>query len=221
MIILFLGTPAAGKGTQAKLLQATLGLPLIVTGDLLRAATSKSDKLGEQIRSHIEQGHLVPDDLVIKLIMKEFEDPICREKGFMLDGFPRTLEQAVIFVKFMAKHNYKIDKMLYYNLDEETAIDRIVGRRICSQCGFVFHITNMPPKQKNICDYCQSPLVQRPDDTEKVMKKRFEAYHAQTYPLVKYYKDKGVLLEIDANNTIQKIFTNTLKQLNLSEGKNG
>ena len=219
MIILFLGTPAAGKGTQSKMLQELLGLPLIVTGDLLRAAISKRDELGLQAQQWLEQGKLVPDSLVIQIIMKKLQEPICKEKGFMLDGFPRTLEQAITFDKFLKEQNYKLDYVLYYNLPEQAAIDRIAGRRICSQCGTVFHLKNMPPAQENICDHCHGSLIQRRDDTEEVMKERWQAYHEKTFPLVQYYSQQGILLEINADRSIQDIFTDTVQKMHLDKDK--
>lgn len=217
MRILFLGPPAAGKGTQAKMIQSRTGIPLLVMGDILREAIQKQDELGKQVEQYVKQGTLVPDPLIIKTIIGRLEDKTCQNSGFLLDGFPRTLEQAHALESAMVSKKMKLDYAIYYKIEDKIAIDRISGRRTCKSCGAVFHITNNPPKKANVCDTCLGELYQRPDDKEEVMKTRLAAYHEKTTPLLAYYRQKGILIEIDANRAIEMVLEDTVKKIKLAK----
>lgn len=215
MRIIFLGPPAAGKGTQAQMIQSRAGIPLIVMGDILRAAIQRQDKTGQAVESYVKSGALVPDDLILSIIMERFTQPDCQNKGFLLDGFPRTIAQATALEKAMEKNNTHIDRVLYYKIDDAVAIERICGRRVCRKCDAVYHIQNNPSKIANICDLCGGELWQRDDDKAEVMKIRLDAFHKKTAPLVEYYQKKGILAYIDATRSIDQIFQESLTVLQL------
>ncbi len=213
MRILFLGPPAAGKGTQAKLIQEKTGLPLLVMGDILREAIQKQDESGKELEKYVKLGSLVPDPLVIQIIIHRLEQKEKQSPGFLLDGFPRTIDQALALEKAMQSKKWKLDYVIYYKIDDEVAIERIAGRRVCKKCNNIYHVKYNPPKQENICDICSGELFQRSDDKEDVMKTRLLAYYEKTTPLLSYYKEKGILVEISANRAIEEIFSDTLKYL--------
>ncbi|NUM34070.1 MAG: adenylate kinase [Candidatus Brocadiae bacterium] len=215
MRILFLGPPAAGKGTQAKMLQERTNVSLLVMGDILREAIQKQDEAGKELEKYVKQGVLVPDPLVIQIIMHRLELTEKSSPGFLLDGFPRTIQQAQALEKAMQEKNWRLDYVIYYKLEDALAIERIAGRRVCKKCNSIYHIKYNPPKQENICDSCNGELFQRSDDKEDVMKTRLSAYYEKTMPLLSYYKGKGILIEINANNTIEKVSEETLKYLKI------
>ncbi len=215
MRIIFLGPPAAGKGTQAKMIQDRTGIPLIVMGDILRAAIQKQDEIGKAAETYVKTGALVPDDMIIKIIMRRLTEPDCQQKGFLFDGFPRTIAQAEALDHEMSAQGTKLDAVLYYKIPDEVAIARISGRRTCRKCDAVYHIVNKPSKVPNHCDLCQGELYQRDDDKTEVMQNRLIAYHKKTAALVEYYQQKGILGYIDASQSIEGILQETLRTLNL------
>lgn len=215
MRIIFLGPPAAGKGTQSQMLQSRTSIPLIVMGDILRAAIQRQDETGKAVEKFVKSGALVPDDLILKIIMARFTEPDCKNKGFFLDGFPRTIAQAEALDQAMKQANAKIDRVLYYKIDDNVAIERICGRRVCRKCDAVYHIENNPSKVPNICDTCGGELFQRDDDKPEVMKTRLEAFHKKTAPLVEYYQKKNLLSYIDASRNIDEILQESLAVLKL------
>lgn len=217
MRTIFLGPPAAGKGTQAKLIQERTNTPLIVMGDILRDAIQKKTEIGIEAEKYVKQGQLVPDALVIKIILGRIEAPDCKQNGFLLDGFPRTLEQAKALDQVLKDRHLKLDYVVYYKIDDTTAIQRISGRRTCEKCGSVYHIKNNPPAKENICDTCGGKLFQRSDDSAEIMKTRLSAYHEKTAPLLDYYHKNKIVMEIDANRPMEGIFQDTLKKLKIEK----
>lgn len=195
-IVILLGPPGSGKGSQATLLKTSLHLPHLSTGDLLREHVSAQSQLGKIAKNYIDAGKLVPDGIILDMIMERINQKDC-EKGFLLDGFPRTLVQAEALKKrLLATDSIHI---LNFSIDDAIIIDRIAGRLICSKCQTPYHKKFSPPKKQNFCDSCGGELYQRADDTEAVIKKRLEVYHAQTAPLIAYYKSHLNFHTLDAS----------------------
>lgn len=194
--MILIGPPGVGKGTQAKLLMERLGVPHVSTGDLLRAAVKDGTSLGRRARGYMEAGQLVPDDLIGDLLGERLQQPDAG-RGFVLDGFPRTVEQVGILDAVLAGRGASIDRVLMLVAPEGEIIRRLSGRRTCPSCGAVFHIESRPPKAAGVCDACGSALVQRSDDTEEVIRERLRVYGTQTIPVVEAYGRRGLLVEID------------------------
>ncbi len=189
MRIVLLGAPGSGKGTQCKSLVEKYGLLHMSSGDILRKERAAKSELGQKAQTYMDSGALVPDDLIIKMMLKAIKE--APANGFILDGFPRTVNQAIELDKSMKKAGMKIDFVLNLEVDDSIIEKRITGRRSCPKCGAVYHIQNMKPKKDGICDNDGTKLVQRADDTAEVVAKRLENYHQQTEPLVDYYKKNG------------------------------
>ncbi len=207
-IILF-GPPGAGKGTQAKKLIERLRIPQISTGDILRNAVSKKTELGLLAQSYMDKGGLVPDDVIIGIINERIKGADC-EKGFILDGFPRTIHQA----RALKEVGIKIDKVINLVVKKETIIERNIGRRLCQNCGAIYHLKNFPPKNGGICDKCGGGLYQREDDKEKNIERRLDIYFKQTYPLISFYEKLGLLVPIDGCGASDEVFERILEVLN-------
>ena len=210
--LIFLGPPACGKGTQTNMLSKYLNFPHIDTGSLLRAEIAKETEEGKIAKSFIDKGQLVPVDLVATIIGKKLAEDDCKN-GYVLDGYPRSLEQA----KMLDEINAKVDgekeasfKAIYFDIDTDILIDRIVNRKSCPICGEIYNKKYKPAKVAGKCDKCNVDLVTRADDTEEIAKKRFETYYEQTAPLVEFYENKGVLYKIDANGTIDEVWNRLL-----------
>ena len=197
MKLILLGAPGAGKGTQAKWISKEYGLPHISTGDILRQNVKEGTELGKEAKRYMDEGKLVPDELIIKMMKGRLAQEDCRG-GFILDGFPRTINQAEELGKIT-----DIDAVLNIYVPFEKLIERITGRRSCPKCGAVYHIKYNPPKKDNICDVCGTPLIQRDDDKEETVKKRLETYEEQTAPLIDYYEKKGKLLTVEGQEEIE------------------
>lgn len=191
-----MGPPGGGKGTQAKFLEGRLGVPHLSTGDLLRGAVQEGTALGRKARGFMEGGRLVPDDLIGDLIGERLQRADAA-RGFVLDGFPRTVEQVAILDRVLGRLGTALDGVFILRAPEEEIIRRLSGRRTCPQCGAVFHIESRPPKSAGICDACGSALVQRPDDAEEVIRERLRVYAEQTVPVAEAYRGRGLLVEID------------------------
>lgn len=211
MVILF-GAPGAGKGTHAKRLSAILGIPHISTGDIFREEMERNTELGQKVRSYIEKGELVPDEVVNEVVRNRLAREDCK-KGFILDGYPRTLPQAEALEKILTELSLPLKKVINLEVSEEEIIRRLSGRRICKNCGAIFHIINMPPKKEGICDYCGGELYQREDDTPEAIRHRLEVYHKQTEPLLRYYRDRGLLVNINCEVPLEESVAEMLKIL--------
>ncbi|MDP3042286.1 MAG: adenylate kinase [Candidatus Omnitrophota bacterium] len=198
MYLVLLGPPGAGKGTQAKRLAEKLGVPHISTGDILRQNVLLDTDLGRQAKGIMEKGLLVPDDLVAKMLDERFSNPDIK-KGFILDGYPRTLAQAHSLDAILASKGLAVDLVVYLDTSDRVIIKRLTGRLVCSKCGANFHTTNMPPKVKGLCDSCQGPLYQRSDDNEITVVKRLEVYKQQVASLIEYYKKAEKLHSLNAD----------------------
>ena len=205
MNLILLGPPGSGKGTQAKLIVEKYGIPQISTGDMLREAVAKGTELGKEAKKYMDAGQLVPDEVVIGIVKERLQEPDC-EKGFILDGFPRTIPQAEALDKILEELGKKIDAVINIQVPEEEVVKRIVNRRTCRKCGAVYHLIYNPPKEDNKCDKCGGELYQRDDDKEETVRQRYKVYKEQTEPLVEYYAKKGVLYNIDGTKSIEEVF---------------
>ncbi len=205
MNLILLGPPGAGKGTQAKKIVEKYGIPHIATGDILRDAVAKGTELGKKAKEYMDRGELVPDDIVIGIVKERLQQPDC-EKGFLLDGFPRTLKQAEALDEMLKELGKKIDAVIYIDVPEEEIVKRIVNRRTCRKCGAVYHLIYAPPKEPNKCDKCGGELYQRDDDKEETVRQRFRVYMENTAPLIEYYEKKGLLYRVDGTKSIDEVF---------------
>lgn len=205
MILVLLGPPGSGKGTQAKKMQQELDLPHISVGDLLRIAVREKNAIGRQVESFMNQGKLVPDEISIALTKERISQPDCK-KGFILDGFPRNLAQAAALEKMFAEASLKLDGVLYINVPLTVVVERLSGRRSCKSCGAVFHIKYSAPQTKDVCDKCGAGLYQRDDDKPETIKQRFEVYENSTKPLIDFYAKKNLLKNIDGSLDPEKVF---------------
>ena len=199
MKCVFLGPPGAGKGTLALEVSKLYDIVHISTGDLFRSSIKNGTELGKKIKAVIESGALVSDDLTVELLKERLKKDDWK-KGFILDGFPRTIAQAEAL-----SHLVELDYVINLDISDEEVIERLSGRRVCSKCGHSFHIKFMKPKDENICDSCGSSLITREDDKREAIEKRLKTYAEQTYPLIKYYKEKGLLVDIDARPSTSEI----------------
>lgn len=212
MKIIMLGPPGAGKGTQAKKVASKFVIPHISTGDIFREYIKDETELGKKAKVFIDKGLLVPDELVLELIMNRFDLPDCKE-GYVLDGFPRTIPQAIALDRALENKNDKIEYTIEVDVPDEVIINRMAGRRACLSCGRTYHIETLRPKVEGICDCCGTKLVLREDDKPDTVKKRLEVYHVQTQPLKDYYRDKGILYTVDGTEEIDKIYEEIINVL--------
>lgn len=203
--VVFLGAPGSGKGTQAKRLAETLQIPHISTGDILRQAVKDQTELGKQAAPIMASGGLVPDDLMIGIIGDRLRGADAR-RGFILDGFPRTVVQAEKLDALLAGNGNGAVRVLHLLVPDEVIVRRIVARRSCPSCGAIYHLENSPPAKEGVCDQCGAELVARPDDTEQAVRRRLEEFHRQTVPVVSYYRAKNVLRDIDGTAPVVKVF---------------
>ncbi len=206
MRLLFIAPPGAGKGTQAALITEKYGIPSISSGNLLRAAIAEKTELGKIAETYIHDGNYVPDDVIIKLILGELEKPNCKEKGFILDGFPRTLFQALTLDKALEEANMPLDAVMILYVQKTELIERLAMRRTCFSCGSTFHLKFNPPKVENICDNCGSELHHRKDDRPGSIKNRIKLYNSETMPIIDHYSRKGIVKRIDGIGEINDVF---------------
>ncbi len=207
MKLIIFGPPSAGKGTQAQRLSAKYGIPQVSTGDLLREAVAKQTPLGVKIKSYLDTGRLGPDDLIVQLIADRVSKPDCAN-GYLLDGFPRTMGQAVELDKMT-----DIDLVLSIVVDLEMLVERAIGRRICRDCASVYHVKFSPPKAEGVCDKCGGALTQRDDDQEETVRKRLNVYTEQTAPLIDHFRKKGILVDVDGSLGIDAVFEQMVKAI--------
>lgn len=205
MKIVMLGAPGAGKGTQAKKISEKYGIPHISTGDIFRANIKENTELGQKAKTYMDQGLLVPDELTCDLVMDRISQDDCKN-GFVLDGFPRTIPQAEALDAALTKIGQKMDYAVDVDVPDENIINRMSGRRACLNCGATYHIVSIPTKVEGVCDRCGSPVVLRDDDQPETVKKRLEVYHAQTQPLIDYYKKQNILKSVDGTQPMEEVF---------------
>jgi adenylate kinase len=214
MRMVLLGPPGAGKGTQAAVLSKDYGIAHISTGDMLREALKAGTALGLKAKSFMETGALVPDEVVIGLVRERLQKPDAAN-GFILDGFPRTPEQGESLDQTLRQLNMPLDTVVFFETSEQVVVRRLSGRRVCSKCGAIFHMTNFRPRQEGICDKCGGGLVHRPDDREETIKNRLRVYHEQTAPLIDYYQKKKLLLQVSGDlevSRLNKVLKDLLKK---------
>ena len=212
MKIIMLGAPGAGKGTQAKMIADKYSIPHISTGDIFRANIKNGTELGKKAKTYMDQGLLVPDELVVDLVVDRVGQADC-SNGYVLDGFPRTIPQAESLDAALEKLGSKVDYAINVEVPDENIVRRMSGRRACVACGATYHIVHIPTKVEGICDRCGSELILRDDDKPETVKKRWAVYHDQTQPLIDYYNDKKVLVEVDGTKDMNDVFTDIVKIL--------
>ena len=212
MRLILLGAPGSGKGTQAKNIAEKVGITHVASGDLFRAAATRGDELGKQAKYYMEKGLLVPDEITIKMILERIDAPDC-SKGVMLDGFPRTLEQAKALDQALGKKKQKIDRVFYIKVSTDELVRRLSGRFICRKCQAPYHKVSSPPKKEGKCDKCGGELYQRADDIPETVRKRIEVYTKETSPLIDYYKKAKKLVEIKGEGNIDSITENIIASL--------
>ncbi len=212
MKIIMLGAPGAGKGTQAKMLADQYGIPHISTGDIFRANIKAGTELGTKAKTYMDQGLLVPDELVCDLVVDRVQQEDCA-KGYILDGFPRTIPQAEALDQALEALGQKIDYAVNVEVPDANIVKRMGGRRACVNCGGTYHVEYLPTKVEGICDRCGGELILRDDDKPETVQKRLNVYHAQTQPLIDYYTAKGALVEVDGTQDIQKVFDDIVEIL--------
>ncbi len=205
--IILLGAPGSGKGTQAKKLSASFSIPQISTGDILREAVKNGTEMGRQAKVFMDQGGLVPDEVVIGIVRDRLKAPDC-EKGFILDGFPRTIPQAEALDRVVKELGKEISSVLSLDVDEEEILERLSGRRTCAGCGAMYHVRFNPPKEGQRCDKCGNALLQRDDDKEETIRTRLVNYKKSTEPLIDYYRGSGKVRSVKATGDIDAIFAN-------------
>ena len=208
MNLILLGAPGAGKGTQAELLVKQLGIPAISTGNMLREAMANGTELGKKAKKYMDEGALVPDELILGIVADRVAQPDC-EKGFILDGVPRTLAQA----EALEARGVRIDHVVSIEIDDAVIEGRMTGRRVCSKCGASYHVTNNPPQEEGVCDKCGGCLEARSDDRPETVRARLKTYHELTDPVVDFYRGRGILSEIDGTADIETATAEILKIL--------
>ena len=204
MRVAFLGPPGAGKGTQARELAREWGVPQIATGDMLREAVAAKTPLGLEAKRYMDQGALVPDEVVVGATAERLAAPDAA-RGFILDGFPRTIAQAEALARLLKDAGHSLDVVLYFDVSEPELLRRLTGRRVCRACGHTYHLTSSPPKRAGVCDACGGELYQRVDDSEATVRNRLEVYRKQTAPLLDYYRQRNVLTTVSGEGSIEEI----------------
>lgn len=208
MMLILLGAPGAGKGTQAELICQRLHIPAISTGNILREALKSGTELGQKAKTFMDAGNLVPDDVVIDMLKERIAQPDCKD-GFILDGFPRTIPQA----EALDTMGVVIDRVIDIEVPDEKIVTRMSGRRVCEKCGASYHLVYNPPKVEGVCDKCAGALVQRKDDNAETVRDRLTVYHNQTEPLKSYYVAQGKLFEVNGDRDVEVISADILKEL--------
>ena len=227
MRLIFLGPPGSGKGTQVSLLSEKYDIPSISTGNVLRQSIEAQEELGLKAKKYMDEGTLVPDELVIEIVKSRLIQSDCKRvrfahrrlrlTGFILDGFPRTVAQAESLDSLLKSLEYSLSAVINIDVKDEVVIERLSGRRICRTCNQIYHTLSLPPKTTGICDNCGGTLYQRDDDKPEAINKRLQVYMVQTTPLIRYYQEKGKLIFINGDREIKEIHENIVKSLDLIE----
>ncbi|WP_455060317.1 adenylate kinase [Parvimonas micra] len=212
MRLILLGPPGAGKGTQASSIVAEYGITHISTGDIFRHNIKNETELGKKVKSYLDKGQLVPDELTIDLVWDRLSKDDCKN-GFLLDGFPRTINQAEALQKGLEERGLKLDKVINIDVDKNILVKRLSGRRVCKNCGETYHIDNKPTLKDGVCDKCSGEVIQRADDNEKTVLDRIEVYEKQTFPLIDFYKNLGLILTVDGTLSIEDVFSQIKESL--------
>ena len=207
-----LGPPGAGKGTQAAKVIEKYNVPHISTGDIFRANIKEGTELGKKAQGYINEGKLVPDELVVDLVTDRLQQDDCKD-GFLLDGFPRTILQAEQLDEFLSKNGQKLDIVLNFKVRKDVLVERNSGRRVCKACGASFHVVNVPPKKEGICDRCGGELIQRKDDNRETVENRINVYESETAVLIGYYEKQGVLVDFDGEKSHEEVFADVVKAI--------
>jgi adenylate kinase len=202
--VIFLGAPGAGKGTQARRLAASSGVPQVATGDMLREAVAEGTRLGREAKRYMDSGALVPDGVVIGLVDERLARPDA-SGGYVLDGFPRTVAQAEALDGLLRRRGQELDRVIFFDVSRDELLRRLTGRRICRQCGTAFHLVSAPPKVAGRCDQCGGELYQREDDAESTVARRLDVYQTQTTPLLDYYKERGLLVRVRGEGSVDEV----------------
>jgi adenylate kinase len=214
MKIILLGAPGAGKGTQAKIISEKMAIPHISTGDIFRANIKGNTPLGLKVEGYLDKGELVPDELTVDIVKDRLGNPDCA-KGYILDGFPRTIPQAEYLDKVLTEMNEKVDVALLIDVEDEDIIKRMSGRRVCTNCGMTYNVVFNPTKVEGICDVCNSPVIQRADDAAETVLNRLETYHNQTQPLIEYYEKAGKLVVAEGASEVEETSARVMKALGI------
>ncbi len=204
MRVIFLGPPGVGKGTQADFVAEKYGIPKLSTGDLLRESVANGTSLGTEAKGYMNRGELVPDAVVIGLVEEKLGSPDC-QKGFLLDGFPRTVTQADQLSTYLTSRGEALDQVVYFSLSKDEIVRRISGRRSCPDCKAVYHLESVPPKREGLCDSCEKALIQRSDDKPETIESRLAVYQEQTAPLIEYYKAQNILGELNGAGSVSTV----------------
>lgn len=212
MRLILLGPPGAGKGTQASSIVAEYGITHISTGDIFRHNIKNETELGKKVKAYLDKGQLVPDELTIDLVWDRLSKDDCKN-GFLLDGFPRTINQAEALQKGLKERGLKLDKVINIDVDKNILVKRLSGRRVCKDCGETYHIENKPTHKDGICDKCNGEVIQRKDDNEQTVLDRIEVYEKQTFPLIDFYTKLGLILTVDGTLPIEDVFSQIKKSL--------
>ena len=202
--IALLGPPGSGKGTQGEILVQRIGIPRISPGDMLRQEVNAGSKMGKRVEAFLDRGALVDDEVIIDIMRKRFDAPDCK-RGYLLDGFPRSAGQARALEQLLRERDEKLSAVISFQITQGEVVERIVGRLQCARRGAGYHRRVHPPKNDGICDRCGNPLAQRSDDTEDTIQKRFDVYNRETKPLTEYYRQRGLLYDVDASGTIDEV----------------
>ena len=212
MRLILLGPPGAGKGTQASSIVAEYGITHISTGDIFRHNIKNETELGKKVKSYLDNGQLVPDELTIDLVWDRLSNDDCKN-GFLLDGFPTTINQAEALKKGLEERALKLDRVINIDVDKNILVKRLSGRRVCKNCGETYHVDNKPTSKDSVCDKCSGEVIQRADDNEKTVLDRIEVYEKQTFPLIDFYKNLGLILTVDGTLPIEDVFSQIKESL--------
>jgi adenylate kinase len=218
MRLVFLGPPGAGKGTQALMVSERIGVPQISTGDILRDAVRRDTALGGKAKAYMDAGELVPDEVMLSLVDERLGQPDCA-KGFVLDGYPRTLAQATALDRVLAAGGKGLDAVIMLDVPDDEVVRRLTRRRVCPKCRGLYNLDVGPPKVEGVCDRCKVPLITRSDDSASTIRTRLQVYRSETLPLVDYYRGKGILQSLVSEGGIQKVFSVIMEKI--SRGAQG